>query len=238
MNVLDIYQDLKSEKAKNIDLQQDLLLKDVYSILNGIKKKNHISIENNSSGINLEKKVNLKATRIFSISDIKNVCINSRLRFLPLAFYKSTLPYDVHIKCAAFEIEMGASVTFKILTESQNFKAAYPNSQHLIFADLGYGEFYLIAKWGNEYSKYRKLMTFPFRNSEIYLLSIFAMAFLFALTIPTRFLTTDPAVGYFSMIRFAFYFWCVIFLTAVSTYYVIGIRKNLNSGEWNNSSFM
>ncbi len=238
MKELDIYQELKSEKAKNIDLQQSLLLKEAYSIINGIKKKELISIENNSSGVILEKKVNLKATRIFSISDIKNVCINSRLRFLPITYYKSTLPYDAHVKCSAFEIEMGAPVTFKIITESQNFKAAHPNTEHLIFADLGCGEFYFITKWGNGYSKYRKLIVLPFRSIEIHLLSIFSLAFLFALTIPTKFLNTDHPVGYFSMIRLAFYFWCVIFLTAISTYYIIGIRKNLNSGEWNNSSFM
>jgi len=239
MKELDIFYELKTEKLKNVSLQQNLLLKEVYSIINNESKTRILNTNKNNSNLILsEKKVVLKSTRIFSISEIKNVCVKNRFRFLELNYYKSALPYDVHVKCSAFEIEMNAPICFKIITEAQNFKAKFPSSQHLIFADLGNGEYYFITKWGNEYSKYRKLIVLPFRNIEMHLFSIFTLALLLTTITPTNFLTTDPFIGYFSMIRFAFYFWCVIFLTALSTYYIIGIRKNLNSGEWDNSSFM
>ncbi len=239
MNENGIFSELKKEKLKNISLQQNLLLDEVYNIINsGSKSKNLRSGKNISHTIPSIEKTLLITSRIFSISEIRNVCINNRLRFLNSSYYKSALPYDVHVKCSAFEIETDIQGNFKILTEASNFKAEFPGTQHLIFADLGNGEYYFIAKWGNEYSRFRKFMVLPFRNPEIHLLSIFTISFLLTAITPTRFLTTDPSIAYLSMIRFAFYFWCVIFLAAFSTYYVIGIRKNLNSGEWDNSSFL
>ena len=239
VNERGIFFELKKEKLKNISLQQNLLLLEVYRIINsGSKNKTQILVKTNYSTILSIKKTQFASSRIFSISEIRNVCIKNRLRFLDSYYYKSPLPYDVYLKCSAFEIELDIQGNFKILTEASNFKAGFPGTQHLIFADLGNGEYYFIAKWGNEYSKFRKFMVLPFRNPEVHLLSIFALSMLLTAITPTRFLTTDPSIAYLSMIRFAFYFWCVIFLAAFSTYYVIGIRKNLNSGEWDSSSFL
>ena len=242
INTMDILEELNKERVENVDFQQNQLLKEAYSIL----KRDQESANNNFSVSGVEdsdtttiiKSNKLNAKCIFSINDIKNVCIDNRLRFLNKKNYKSELPYDAYIKCSAFEIRVNRNVDFFILTEANNFKANFPNSQHLIFADIGNGEFYFIKKWGNLFPNYRKFISKPFKNLENFTISIFLFALVLAIFTPTNFLTNDIHVGYFSMIRIAYYFWCVVALTSLFTYYLVGIRKNLNSNEWDSTSFL
>jgi len=148
------------------------------------------------------------------------------------------LPYDAHIKLTAFEIEIGVPVSFKILTEVQNFKSTYPHTQQLLFADIGNGEFYFIHKWGNEFSNFRKYAAMPFKSIEFLFAIIVVLSSVLTIITPTNFITTKPNVDYFSMIRLAFFFWCVVALSALFTYYIVAIRKGMNSSEWDSATFM
>ncbi|MDX2173829.1 MAG: hypothetical protein SFY56_11970 [Bacteroidota bacterium] len=240
---MDILKQLVLLKEDDIEYQQNNLLNEAYSILNKefgknntnffvkyLADKNHIS-----SGIITK---TLDYRKKFAKHDIKRVCINYRLRFLDSKHYITEIPYEAHIKCSAFEIEFGNPISFKILTETRNFKSRYPKSQHLIFADLGNDLYYYITKWGTPYSNFRKLKALPYRNLELLIISVLILALIITAITPTSILTTDTTVGYFSMVRIAYYFWSVIFLSALFTYYVVGIRKSLNNTEWDSTSFM
>ncbi len=239
---MDILNALQSQREKNIEFQQNNLLKEAYSILKGdiseVKSSSVNFFSHQNESILAVKPLVLDTNRVFSIKDIKSVCIDFRLRFLDKKFYRAELPYDAHIKLTAFEIEIGESVSFKILTEAQNFKSTYPHTQQLLFADLGNGEFYFIHKWGNEFNDFRKYTAMPYKNIEFLFTLILIISSVLTIITPTNFITTKPNIDYFSMIRLAFFFWCVVALSALFTYYIVAIRKGMNSSEWDNPSFM
>ena len=241
---IDIHNVLQNYKEGDTELQQKKILLEAYNIINLKKNKfttNEEFDHQNEINVLNELKITkeLDSKRIFSITEIRKVCIDYHLRFLDRKNYVAEIPYNVHLKCSAFELRSEKTINFKVLTEANNFKAKYPNTQHLIFADLGNNEFYFIMKWGNPFSHLRKITSYPFKNVETVILCIFSFALLIAIITPSALIIThDKAENYFSMVRAAFYFYCVIFLAAVFTYYLVALRKNLNTTEWDNESFM
>lgn len=241
---IDIHKVLQNHQEGNAELQQDKLLLEAYSILNGTKNKSTINekFEYVSETIILKELTitkKLDPKRVFTIKEIKKVSINYHLRFLDKRYYKTEIPYDVYLKCSAFELRTGKPVNFKILTEASNFKTENPKTQHLIFADLGNNEFYFIMKWGKPFSTLRKITSYPFKNTETVMVSVFVYALLITIITPTSLIIThSKAEGYFSMVRAAFFFYCVLFLSATFTYYIIALRRNLNVTEWDNTSFI
>ena len=238
---MDILKDLKLQRQKNIEFVQNSLLEEAYSILKGDFSTNN-KLDLNTASLNSDSLVisekKLNSENIYSEKDIKNCCVKYTLRFLNSKIYKSELPYDVYIKRSAFEIEIGKSIDFKILTEASNFTSPYPNTQQLLFADIGNGEYYFICQWGREYSSYRKIASLRYRNIEYLFIYILFLAVVFTIITPTTFITTKPNIDYFSMIRMAYFFWCVVFISSIFTYYVIGIRKGLNNTQWDSASFI
>ena len=239
MNILN---EIQLQKEKNNELHQTQLLKQAYSILQGSDIKTDDFYQNyfdysNTSVQALPSKT-LDVNRIFSIEDIRYICIKYNLRFLSTKFYKTELPYDVKIKCSAFEIETNKPITFKIASEAYNFKTNFPKMQHVIFADIGNGEYYFIHQWGKEYPAYKKWLALPYRNVEILFGLIVIISSILTIITPTHFITTKPNIDYFSMIRMAYFFWCIVFLSAIFTYYIVSIRKGLNDTNWDNTSFL
>lgn len=240
---IDLYKVLQNHQKGNTEVEQEKLLLEAYNILNGTNIKSTIKEDfDYSSESNILNELTitkvLDSKRIFSINEIRKVSIDYHLRFLDRKNYAAEIPYNVHLKCSAFELRTGKPVGFKILTEAHNFKAKYPNTQHLIFADLGNNEFYFIMKWGNPFSTYRKITSYPFKSFESVLLSVLISALLITMITPSSLIITHgKAEDYFSMARAAFYFYCVIFFAAVYTYYIVALRKNLNTTEWDSSSF-
>lgn len=238
---MDLHKELIFLREKNVEFQQNALLSEAYSILKGNVYDNH-SLGFNTSPLKPDSLVisdqKLNPEKIFSERDIKNCCVKFSLRFLNSKIYKAEMPYDAHIKKTAFEIETGQILNFMMLTEASNFTSSYPSTQQLLFADIGNGEYYFIHQWGRELSPYRKIASLPYRNIEYLFLYIVLLSAILTVVTPTTFLTTKPNIDYFSMIRIAYFFWCIVFISAIFTYYVIGIRKGLNNYLWDNSSFL
>ena len=207
---IDLYKVLQNHQKGNTEVEQEKLLLEAYNILNGTNIKSTIREDfDYSSESNILNELTitkvLDSKRIFSINEIRKVSINYHLRFLDSKNYIAEIPYNVHLKCSAFELRTGKPVGFKILTEAHNFKAKYPNTQHLIFADLGNNEFYFIMKWGNPFSTYRKITSYPFKSFEAVLVSVLISALLITMITPSRLIITHgKAEDYFSMARAAF----------------------------------
>lgn len=238
---MDLLKELIHQREKNVEFQQNSLLSEAYSILKGdISKKafSDVYSQVSKSQTSVVTSQSLDSEKIFSERDLKNCCVKFSLRFLNSKIYKSELPYDARIKSNAFEIQMGQSLNFMILTETSNFTSVYPNTQQLLFADIGNGEYYFICQWGRKYSTYRKVASLPYRNIEFLFIYILILSSILTLITPTTFITTKPDIDYFSMIRMAYFFWCVIFLSAIFTYYIIGLRKGLNTALWDSSSYL
>lgn len=236
---MSILNELNIQRKKHEVKVINSLINKAVSSINNITIKNKGSFYNESEELNYSNKSlilnNYNETKLYSIEVIKASCVNYGLRFLNTKYYKTDLPYNTYIKCAAHEIEANRKIDFYIISQVSNFKIKNPIYEHLIFADAGNDNFYLIDVWGLEYPFYKKLAVLPFRNPNYLLLSILILSVILGSITPTSFINRRSDANYFCMLRISYFFSCFIFVAAVLVYYVIGIRKNLNNGEWNNS---
>ena len=106
----------------------------------------------------------LETHRIFHLDQIKEVCIDYRLRFLDLKYFKGNIPKEGIDKISQLEKEHQTSLEgFKIMAPSVLFRLKKTDDP-LLFVPLGNDYFYLVHKWGNDLSFFRKAWAWPFKN--------------------------------------------------------------------------
>jgi hypothetical protein len=123
--------------------------------------------------------------RVFTLDQIKKICITYRLRFLDSKYFKSDYPNEAVQQIAAFEKRYETKVKrFKIIAPDKAFDLQECNKDPLLFAQLDNNRFYLIHKWGNDLSWYRKFLYFPARTIYTYFFFMLAVAAVFAFITP------------------------------------------------------
>ena len=171
----------------------------------------------------------LETKNIFSLEEIKQVCIDYRLRFLDITYFKGTIPQTAKNKIAAMEdthqTELGG---FKIMAPSIMFRLAKTDDP-LLFVPLGNDYFYLIHKWGKDLHPLRKLRMLPFQNIWNLLIFLLGISYLFTLATPLSMFTKNTDATAFWMLYF------FIFKAVVSVVLFCGIAlgKNFNPAIWN-----
>ena len=170
----------------------------------------------------------LETDRIFHLDHIKAICIDYRLRFLDSKLFKGSIPYEAVIKIKALEKEHNTVIEgFKIMAPSKLFKLENADDP-LLFAPIGNGYYYLIHKWGNDLSPYRKLAVLPFKNFENLMLLTALVSLLASFFVPKGLLSIETSGVQFLLI-FLFMFKSV---AAVVLYYSFAAGKNFNSAIW------
>ena len=171
----------------------------------------------------------LETKNIFSLEEIKQVCIDYRLRFLDITYFKGTIPQTAKNKIAAMEdthqTEIGG---FKIMAPSIMFRLAKTDDP-LLFVPLGNDYFYLIHKWGKDLHPLPKLRTLPFQNIWNLLIFLLGISYLLTLATPLSMFTKNTDATAFWMLYF------FIFKAVVSVVLFCGIAlgKNFNPAIWN-----
>ena len=171
----------------------------------------------------------LESENIFHISEIKDVCIDYRLRFLDVKYFKGIIPQAAKDKIAALETTHQTTIDgFKIMAPSVMFRLAKTDDP-LLFAPLGNDYFYLIHKWGKDLHPMRKLRMLPFRN--IWNLLGFLLLISYGLTAITP-------MGLFTKNADATAFWMLYFfmfkaVASVVLFCGIALGKNFNPAIWN-----
>lgn len=171
----------------------------------------------------------LNEKNIFHLSEIKEVCIDYRLRFLDIKYFKGTLPQEAKNKISDLETSHQTRISgFKIMAPSIMFRLAKTDDP-LLFAPLGNDYYYLIHKWGKDLHPMRKLRMLPFRN--IWNLLLFLLIISFGLTAITP-------LGLFTKSADASAFWMVYFfmfkaVASVVLFCGIALGKNFNPAIWN-----
>ena len=171
----------------------------------------------------------LDTENIFHIDEIKNVCIDYRLRFLDVKYFKGTLPQEAKDKISRLEAQHKTTIDgFKIMAPSIMFRLAKTDDP-LLFAPLGNDYFYLIHKWGKDLHPLRKLRMLPFRN--IWNLLIFLLILSFGLTAitPMSLFTKNADTTAFWML----YFFMFKAVASVTLFCGIALGKNFNPAIWN-----
>ncbi|MEP2687175.1 hypothetical protein [Maribacter dokdonensis] len=231
-----IEQKLSSIKKKRI-LAEDIDLKQVYSILSNLDNELD-RIENNviiGNGV-ANNKFNfdlLNNDKIYHTKEIKQICIDYRLRFLDTKYFKGTIPAEGLSKIKALEKEHDTEIKgFKIIAPSKLFKLE-DKDDPLLFAPIGNGYYYLIHQWGNDLYPFRKLLMWPFKNMANLIILVLLISFLVTLMIPNGLFSKSSTNAQFWILYF-FMFKCI---ASVVIFYGFALGKNFSPAIWNSKYY-
>lgn len=187
------------------------------------------ALSNKSSNINNNFNIDLlEHDNIFHINDIQSICITYRLRFLESSLFKSEIPQEAINKIKQLEKAHDISLKgFKIMAPSKLFKLENYDDP-LLFAPIGNGYYYLIHKWGNDLSVWRKWLMYPFRNLDTVIVSTIIVAFLIALSFPESYF--HPQYKKTQFIFLFFFMFKVIGFCLI--FFGVSKGKNFNSVIW------
>jgi hypothetical protein len=175
----------------------------------------------------------LETDRIFHIEQIKDICINYRLRFLDSKYFKGEIPVETIGKIKSLEEKHNLEIEgFKIVAPSKLFKLA-DKDDPLLFAPIGNGYFYLIDKWGNDLHPLRRILVWPFKNIINLTFLVILISFLITLVVPNGLFSKSSSQMEF-MIIFFFMFKSI---AAVVIFYGFALGKNFNPAIWNSKYF-
>ncbi|MFL5751970.1 MAG: hypothetical protein ACJ76F_01075 [Bacteroidia bacterium] len=170
---------------------------------------------------------------LFRIEEIRNTCINYRLKFLDSQLYPGEIPYEAILKIKNINKVQHKDIRhFKILAPAEDFNEGKKVQDTLLFAKTVYGNYCLIHQWGTPLKASRKLTSFPFRNFECLIFCVLLFTFCLTMAIPTRRLTTDVKADYLSMYRIAAFFHLLILNGGFTIYLAVAFRLKLSSTTW------
>ncbi|MGB5188854.1 hypothetical protein [Robiginitalea sp.] len=175
----------------------------------------------------------LDTSRIYHLDHIRKICIDYRLRFLDLKYFKPELPEEAQEEISKIEEEHHTELQgLKIVAPSRLFKLA-DKDDPLLFVPMGNQYFYLVHKWGDDLHPLRKILVWPFKNIVNLMLLIVLSSYLLTAIVPD---------GLFSKGGSNTEFWIIFFfvfksLAAVVIYYGFAMGKNFNPAIWNSKYF-
>ena len=236
LNRTDIEVQLRKQRAKHTTqedileqvkavLKQDDLMEDAIMLRMKSPQKptprNHFKIDS------------MEMDRIYHVDQIKNICINYRLRFLDTKYFKNDIPREALVEIKRLEKEHDLTIQgFKIVAPSKMFKLENADDP-LLFAPVGNGYFYLIHKWGNDLSPMRRLFAWPFKSFENLIVLTLISSLIATSLIPHGLFGNQNTAIEFLLI-FLFMFKCV---ASMVLYYSFAAGKNFNTAIWNSKYF-
>ncbi len=227
----------KLQKIRSKQKKEDQLLVEVEEIL----RKDSLKEEKISKELASKNKSNsndfvfdlLDTDKIFHIDQIKEICIDYRLRFLDSSYFKGKIPQSALSKIKDLEKSHNTELKgYKIMAPSKLFKLE-DKDDPLLFAPIGNDYFYLVHKWGNDLHPLRKLLAWPFKNIVNLTLLVVLMSYLVTLMVPNGLFSKNNTTAEFWIIFF-FMFKC---LASVVIFYGFALGKNFNPAIWNSKYF-
>ena len=168
--------------------------------------------------------------KIFHVDQIRKVCIDYRLRFLDIKYFKGNIPPSAIEKiCDLEKTHKTALKGFKIMAPSVLFRLKKTDDP-LLFVPLGNGYYYLIHKWGNDLSAARKLWAWPFKNIWNLLVAVLFVSLFATYITPYQIFTKTPSTSTFWML----YFFMFKAIASIVLFYGFALGKNFNPAIWNN----
>lgn len=236
---LNIASQLEKVRAKNRQ-HEDILLNEVQNILSADLLKenkilNHLKFYNET--FELVDETDVDYSLIYTVKEIKKICIDYRLRFLDSQSYRNEIPYAAVLKIKDFNLKYRKDLKhFKILAPAKSFAQGENKLPCLLFAETLNGNYYLIHSWGDNFKWNRTLINFPLRTIETLFLTIALFTLLITISLPVELITLDRSAPYWCGYRIATYFHLLIFFSAFITYSMLTFRTYFSSGDWNNKN--
>tara|TARA_B100000767_G_C19644325_1_gene483934 strand:+ start:123 stop:797 length:675 start_codon:yes stop_codon:yes gene_type:complete len=171
----------------------------------------------------------LESDKIVHLNTIKETCINYRLRFLDIHYFKGDIPIEAIDKIKNLEIDHGIKInSFKIMAPSVMFRLKKTDDP-LMFVPIGNNYYYLIYKWGNDLNPLRRIRMWPFHSLKNLLFSLLAVSYLITLITPLQIFTKSPDSSSFWLL-FLFMFKAIV---AIVLFLGVALGKNFNPKIWN-----
>ncbi len=224
-------------KVRTKTHSENRILEEVNDILKQSDLKDEQIISLIESGDSVEQnKLNpdlLETSRIFHINQIQKICVDYRLRFLNTKLFKGKIPYEALMEIKRIEKQHDTILKgFRIIAPSKLFKLENADDP-LLFVPIGNGYYYLIHKWGNDLHPFRKLLMWPFKNLENFIILLLGISFLTALLVPEGLFTWDQSTTEFFMIFFFIFKW----FAGLSIFFGFKKGKNFSTEIWNSKFY-
>ena len=200
-----------------------------------LKVKGKSSIINKNPFFEFEYNISkIDSNKLFHVNQIKKICIDYRLRFLELNLFKGKVPKKAYQNLEKFKADHpNLKFDLKIMAPSKLFELENYDDP-LLFASLGNGYYYLIHKWGNDLSFFRKISVWPFKNLVNIIIFISIISLVITALVPGNIFYYDGKPGTQFFITFLFILKSVI---AIFIYYGFSLGKNFNEFIWNRKYF-
>jgi len=170
----------------------------------------------------------LETVKIFHLSDIERICIDYRLRFLNSSYFKAELPYEAISKIKYLEkIHETKLEGFKIMAPGKLFKLENADDP-LLFVPIGNQYYYLIHSWGKDLHPFRKLMMWPFKKFENFIVLLLFVSLIFTTLIPKGMFSHEQTTAEFFMIYFFMFKW----IAGLALFYGFKKGKNFSEAIW------
>ena len=176
----------------------------------------------------------IDSNRLFHVDQIRKICIDYRLRFLDFNFFKGGVPDEAYARLKEFELNHpDLDLNIKMMAPTKLFKLENYDDP-LMFVSLGNNYYYLIHKWGNDMSYFRKMFMWPFKNIYNILIYIATISLLFTTFVPDGifFYKNNPEIQFFVVFLFMFKS-----LVAIFIYFGFAMGKNFNENIWNSKFY-
>ena len=176
----------------------------------------------------------IDSNRLFHVDQIRKICIDYRLRFLDFNFFKGGVPDEAYTKLKEFELNHpDLDLNIKMMAPTKLFQLENYDDP-LMFVSLGNNYYYMIHKWGNDMSYFRKLFMWPFKNIYNILIYIAIISLLFTTFVPDGmfFYKNNPEIQFFVVFLFMFKSLAAIFI-----YFGFAMGKNFNENIWNSKFY-
>ena len=176
----------------------------------------------------------IDSNRLFHVDQIRKICIDYRLRFLDFNFFKGGVPDEAYTKLKEFELNHpDLDLNIKMMAPTKLFQLENYDDP-LMFVSLGNNYYYLIHKWGNDMSYFRKMFMWPFKNIYNILVYIAIISLFFTTFVPDGifFYKNNPEIQFFVVFLFMFKSLAAIFI-----YFGFAMGKNFNENIWNSKFY-
>lgn len=171
----------------------------------------------------------LESHKIYHLDQIREVCIQYRLRFLDIKYFKNDLPESAHQAIQDIETIHGTVLAdFKVMAPSVLFRLERKDDP-LLFVPMGNNYYYLVHKWGNDLHPLRKLLMWPFKNIWNLLLTVLAVSWVATEMTPMGLFTKTPDGASYWML----YFFMFKAIASIVLFYGFALGKNFNPAIWN-----
>ncbi|HEY9186164.1 MAG TPA: hypothetical protein VIM94_12650 [Salegentibacter sp.] len=224
--------EVQLHKIRNKRIAEESILSQVQEIFEKESNKEKLIMERLGDGSGVHSNTFnfdlLESGRIYHLSDIEKICIDYRLRFLDSSYFKAEIPFEAISEIKKLEKQHKTSLKgFKIIAPSKLLKLDNADDP-LLFAPMGNNYFYLIHKWGTDLHPLRKLLMWPFKCMENFVLTLLAFSFLIALMVPDGLFSPKQTTTQFFIIFFFVFYW----IAGLCIFYGVKFGKNFNSAIW------